>query len=282
MKHSFFKIYLIFIFAASSCTSKSLPFTSTPIEDLTLPTHVNLNTTSSPSNTQTATVFPVNTLESDLGKKQFMAFLQGSSECETPCFLGIMPDKTTINEAQNIVSHLNLILENTNRVNETKYYYLYIVLDDDMSTGVTLAVENDIVKNINIGITPNRQSKLNHANWSAYSPDTLISRYGTPSSVTFEAFGSTYPSYEMVMYFNKVNLIVYYSSRDISPEWQICPLADQMEFVNVWIGKNPDYPPPSFPASLEKATSMTMEEFAKAMTGDPNNACFELKPDMFP
>jgi len=32
---------------------------------------------------------------------------------------------------------------------------------------------------------------------------------------------------------------------------------------------------------LEEATSMTMEEFSKLMTGNPNKACLNLKVKMF-
>jgi hypothetical protein len=85
----------------------------------------------------------------------------------------------------------------------------------------------------------------------------------------------------MVMYFDAENLIVEYYSYDLGAKLQVCPPTDQMDSVRLWMGQDPQYPPLE-DVPLEKATSMTMEEFSKLMTGDPNKACFKLKPEIFP
>jgi hypothetical protein len=47
------------------------------------------------------------------------------------------------------------------------------------------------------------------------------------------------------------------------------------------MGKNPK-DPPRVAVPLEKATSMTTEEFSKLMTGNPSKACFTLNGEIFP
>jgi hypothetical protein len=46
------------------------------------------------------------------------------------------------------------------------------------------------------------------------------------------------------------------------------------------LGEDPEYPPIKG-VSLEKATAMTLQEFSQLMTGDPTNACFNLKEEFF-
>jgi hypothetical protein len=90
---------------------------------------------------------------------------------------------------------------------------------------------------------------------------------------------------DMVMRFDTVDLIVEYTGYDVIPRQKdlpkICPLTVQFDSVRLWMGKNP-YQLPREAITLETATSLTMEEFSKLMTGDPNKACFNLKEEAFP
>jgi hypothetical protein len=92
-------------------------------------------------------------------------------------------------------------------------------------------------------------------------------------------------SYAMVTYFDVVHTIIEYGiSYDMQFEnssFRICPLIDQHSGLRIWFGSNPE-DPPLRGVPLEQATSMTIEEFSKLMTGNPNNACFNLKEEAFP
>jgi len=91
--------------------------------------------------------------------------------------------------------------------------------------------------------------------------------------------GSRPPWYHMTLYFEKVDFIVAYDFGDVAPLrslLRVCPLTDHFESVSLWLGEDPEYPPFEM-VLLEEATSMTMEEFAGLMTGDSENACFNLK-----
>ena len=146
---------------------------------------------------------------------------------------------------------------------------------------VTLTIQDKVVENLRVNIHPEKQKAGVLRKWLVYSPQTLIDRYGLPSRVDFFLDRGEILSYGMVMYFDSVQLIAEYDSYELGTQLQICPLTNQIDPVRIWMGQNPQYPPfESIP--LEKATLMTMEEFSKLMTGDPNKACFELDGEMFP
>jgi hypothetical protein len=89
----------------------------------------------------------------------------------------------------------------------------------------------------------------------------------------------------MEMYFEQAKLIVQYIGANLLnvdlPKLEICPLTNQVEYIQIWMGDDPRYPPsPGVP--LEEATSLTLEEFSELMMGDPNKACFNLREEVFP
>lgn len=136
-----------------------------------------------------------------------------------------------------------------------------------------------------IYITPETPKEGVPREWSAYSPETLISRYGKPSEVGFFMDWGPRSFFDMVMAFDQVDLIVEYSGYDLIPRKKgspkVCPLSAQFESVILWMGKEPVHPP-DVGVLLEEATSLTMEEFSELMTGNPGKACLIVKGDVFP
>lgn len=193
-----------------------------------------------------------------------------------------MPGQTTLGEAQNIFIKFGLQMKFTSARGQTKFYEIDYESVDSLSVLSLLTSRNGIVENLRIYITPEKQQLGVLREWSAYSPETLIKRYGIPSKVNFFFGGAApNPSYAMDMYFDSKDLMVEYYSYNLGPNLQVCPLRNQMSSVRVWMGENPVNPPPDA-VLLEKATSLTMEEFTELMTGDPNAACFNLNIGAFP
>jgi hypothetical protein len=87
----------------------------------------------------------------------------------------------------------------------------------------------------------------------------------------------------MSIYYDALNLIVEYDGFELISleELLVCPLSMQFEYIRIWMGKEPFYPPPEG-VSLEQATTMTMAEFSQRMTGDPDQACFTLTEAVIP
>ena len=167
----------------------------------------------------------------------------------------------------------------------TDFHGIRYDFDSGMSIIVTLTVQDDLVTNLRVNISPEKYQLGVQREWLAYSPETLISRYGTPSNVEFFV-GRAAPvnTYSMVMYFDTVDMIIEYYGNDLpfnDGSFIICPLNSGFDVISIWLGANPEKPP-LVATPLEEATSISLEKFAELMTADPQNACFALREDAFP
>lgn len=234
---------------------------------------------------ETATLTPPATLDPEQAKEIIRTFLQEPIGCPTPCFLGIIPEQTTLDEVKNVFAHLGLPIWHNTFENRELYGFREYKFNDGLSISPTLIIQNEVVESLRILLHPEKQQAEISRNWLAYSPETLIKKYGSPSKVNFFVGRGPNPLYLIDIYFDNVDLIIHYDSYEIYFDKPICPLTDQMNDVRIWLGKNPMYPPNYQDAEvipLEKATTLTMEEFSKLMTGDINKACFNLKDEAFP
>ena len=74
----------------------------------TLPQTIPSTSTSTIFPTPAVTLTPNPTLETEQAREIIKAFLHDGGDCETPCFLGIFPGKSTLGEAKDIFMHLGL------------------------------------------------------------------------------------------------------------------------------------------------------------------------------
>lgn len=247
----------------------AIPSTSTP--------------TSTPRPTWTSTLTPPVTLAPLKAEETIRALVQEPLDCMAPCFWGITPGLTTLGEAKNVFIHLGMSTQNITYQGKDFYSTDYD-FESGLSITITLTVLFDprVVENLRVGIHPEKQKAGVPREWSAYSPETLIKRYGAPTRVRFWTDWGPMPFFDMVMYFEAVDLIVEYSGYIVAggigfPHF--CPLTDQFDFIRVWMGSDPQYLPFEG-TSLEQATSMTMEEFTELMTGTPSKTCFDLNEEV--
>jgi hypothetical protein len=280
-----FSLLLVIALELVGCVpagSETIPTqVKTPVSSLT-----NLPPTSTSTITSTATITPTlyPTLQPKQAKETVMAFLQEPMNCETPCFWGIMPGQTTFEEATNIFAHLGISLTHTNTRDNKDFYSFIYNLDNGLEVTPILTVQDNTVKSLQIGINDTSEMGTTRK-WTAYSPETLISRYGAPSKIDFFLGRvAPTPTHSMNLYFEKENLIVEYIGINLlntGAQLGICPLTNKVDFIGIWMGEDPHYPPsPGVP--LEEATSLTLEEFSNLMKGDPKKACFNLKEEAFP
>jgi len=234
--------------------------------------------------TQTATLTPPATLEPVQAKDSLQSLLQ-EPDCLAPCFWGVIPGKTTLGEAKNIFTHLGLGLEHTNTRDNKDFYGVIYDFDNGLSVTPVLTIQNELVKSLRVDINPEKRQAGVPREWLAYSPETLINHYGRPSRVDFfVGRGAPSVSYAMVLYFESADLIVEYGGYDVTFEktsFRVCPLIDQQDNVSIWLGENPENPPGDA-MPLEDASSITLEEFSKLMTGNSDEVCIYLKEEIFP
>jgi hypothetical protein len=265
--------------------------TSTPIPEQNttetpIPTTVRLSTsTDTPTMTltSTSTPSPVATLDPQQAEQALKAFLQKPFECETPCLLGIVPEKTTITETVKIFSHLGLQLKNMATIEGKDYFWSSYKFENGLKQSVEVIVQDSIVKNLRILINTEEYQEGAQRKWITYSPETLISQFGPPTKVTLGADFGPRPTYWMTFFYDALDLRISYEGYFTHAQeiLQICPLIDYFDFIRIWVGK-PDkrYPPSGF-YTVEEATSITTNEFIDLLTGSPEQACVELKQDVF-
>jgi hypothetical protein len=279
-------------FTLAGCGPAAPTVQPTKVEQLPTPTVISPTSTfisptftliATPIPSMSITPTPLDTLEPEKANEIIKTLLREPGDCSSPCFWGIVPGQTTVGEAGNILSHLGLQMASTTFEGKD-FSAIHYDLDSGLSIEVILTIQNDFVENFRIKINPEKQKVGVAREWLAYSPETLIKRYGMPSRVDFVADWGPGPFFAMQMYFDVADLIVQYAGNEIIPAQkgssQVCPQTVQFESVWLWMGKNPVYPPGKG-VPLEKATSMTMEEFSKLMSGDPNHACFIFYGDVF-
>jgi hypothetical protein len=228
------------------------------------------------------TLMSLPTLNSDQAKETIQALLKESADCLAPCFWGITPSKTTLEEAKQNLAHLGIRPQYTNTLDNKEYYDSSYTFDYGLSISLLLATKDGVVQNLVVNITPELQQTGVPRGWLAYSPETLIARYGIPSQAGIVVDTGPRTFFAMDIYFDKFDLVIQYAGYGlVASDTRICPLIEQFESVRVWLGKNPENPPGKA-VPLEEATSLTMEEFSALMADSPEKACFNLKAEAFP
>ncbi len=227
----------------------------------------------------------VDTLEPVLARATIEPLLQAPMNCEVPCFWGIIPGKTSFDEARIFFSQLGFTpFEGTVRSFPSSGMYFYTIEYDTGSghpSRVTLYIINNMVEGIIVNPDIPEPLEGSPRQWIAYSPETLITRYGSPSRVEFTIDWQQSITINMIMYIDASDLIVSYFGIDMNP-WLFCPLTDTFYAVRLWMGQTPPYTPLSERVPLEEATSLTMDQFTQLMLGSPDQACFALNADAFP
>ncbi|MEA3440385.1 MAG: hypothetical protein U9R58_08890 [Chloroflexota bacterium] len=273
-----------------SCTTRKSKLTATNITQPTTVTSLPASASPTVLSTRPATTSPSPTLTPPptlLPEQAEDTIRKMIQEPTAPCFWEICPGQTTLEEAVNIFTHLGLYVERTNTRDGKEYYYVTSSLESDLGFDTLLIIQDGVVKTLELYIDPETEQEDVPREWLAYSPETLIRHYGTPSMLDFSVSGGPRSGYIIVMYFDEVDLIVEYISfkdsyQKTTNSFRLCPLTDQFWSIHIWLGKHPeDIPNPGI--ILGDATSMTLEEFSELMIGYADDACIDIPRDvMFP
>lgn len=292
-------LVLIPILILAGCVPVSPTIQPTQKMDLPSPTYLPATNTISPSSSKTPTITEtlsptatqtlIITLEPESVKETMQPLLHNPMNCTVACFLGITPGKTYLNEVRDFFNPLGLTHKEGTDPKSGKYVYS-VAYESSIGrdSSVIFFTSNGLVENIIVMPEIRIQNEGGLREWIPYSPETLIKKYGEPSLVDFILVWGQNNSTEidMIMYFNDVNLIIFYQENNIVHDHShspiLCPLIAQFEHIELWMGPNPPLLPSFDANSLEVATSLTMDQFTQLMLGDPKQACFTIKGEVFP
>lgn len=290
-------LFLILLLVFAGCG----PISSTiqPTQELIIPSQTNLQATDTVAPTSTPTLAVTETPSPTATRthlatsdpksmeETIQSLLQDPMNCMVPCFWGIVPGKTSMDEARAFFSHLGFrAFEGTDQNSGRYFYTIAYESGFGRDSYVTLHPNNNRITNIIVNPEITKQKDGIPREWAAFSPETIIQKYGQPSHVDFYLAWPGGGGSEIIMnlYFDKVDLIVQYTGENLFPSSnhspRLCPLIAPFDYVRLWLGPNPPHPPLAGIA-LEQATSLTMEQFTQLMLGNQQHACFTLKGDVF-
>lgn len=266
--------------------------TKLPVTDTVFPTltpTLTVAETFSPTATQTLLA----TLDPKSVKETAYPLLQDPMNCAAPCFWGITPGNTSMDKTRAFFGPLGFIhREGTDPNSGRDFYSVAYESNIDRDSYVTFYTSTSLVENIVVTPEITKQIEGSPRDWIAFSPETLIKKFGEPSRVEFALDRGPNFVIVMIMYFYDIDLIALYSGYNMIPDRphspQLCPLTAPFDHVRLWMGPNPPDPPLTGSPDplekgipLEKATSLTIDQFTQLMLGDSQQACFVVNGDSF-
>jgi hypothetical protein len=287
------KVWLISIsLMLVSCSSKAvgtpIPTQHFPIIEPTSPTLPSRTLVFTPTIVLTETPTPTNTLTPpptlslELSEHEVRNLMRNDTACKPPCFLGVVPERTTRGELENVLQRFRL----SPAIYEDIVYNIYNYSDNDIPPHTQFFINDGLVNSIKIDI-----EQVNEFEWSLFSPASVVERFGAPSFVTFGLQVIHEPTltpwkawYLMTFYYDDLDFIIQYGLPEIRLDELItvCPNKDDFEYTRIWLGKNPDHPPrKSLDGPLEEVTSFTLESFREYLLLGAG-ACFYLKASAIP
>ncbi|MEK6751780.1 MAG: RNA-binding protein [Chloroflexota bacterium] len=273
-----------------SCTSVNIPTATTTKKLPETDTTINQTPTITFTPFVTRTLEPVATttslpvLSQQISESEIKELLQNDVVCKLPCFLGIIPEKTTVEELKNIFNHFGLPLHDYE--GKGRAYAVEKFPNSDIPPSVVFHLSKGLVKSMRVSLYQSNQFE-----WSIYSPSAILQRFGTPSNVTFELDVIHEPTstpwkawYHMTFFYDDLDLIIWYHRPEIRLDKfiTVCPNKDDFQGAVLGLGKSSYYPPsPDEVGLLEEVTSFTLESFKEYLLLGPG-ACFYLKRDSIP
>jgi hypothetical protein len=218
-------------------------------------------------------------------------FLKKGNDCQLPCFINIIPNQTTIDEAIGSIKQLGYNLEKIESSNNDEFYTTNIGVENKkMSMNIRIWEEENIVKNIDVYINLYWLNELpDPKDWQALSIANILKIYGKPSNIGFflnfphePGFPSNTAWYDVVINYENIDLTIIYSHglTIASDMIDICPATDQFESISIYLGRNPRYSP-GMGTPLQKVSSLNIEEFINLFSQSSETSCILISKQAF-
>jgi hypothetical protein len=242
-----------------------------------------------PGNTElplpTNTHPPFTTLNPEIVIKTMQPLLEDPFNCSVPCFMGITPGKTTIEQVKAFYGPLGFRQrEGKANINTDKQYYS-VGYEDVIkrNSNVTFLYTNSIIENIEITPEIPKPKEGVPREWTGYSPETFIRKYGQPSRVEFAVDWDPIITVTMILFYDDLHLVALYSGFGMYQghphSIRLCPLTAPFDYIGFYLGPKSGNPPLFSSVPLEKATSLTVDQFAQLLIQNPRDACITLNGD---
>lgn len=215
--------------------------------------------------------------------------LKTNGDCKFPCFWGIHPDITGYDELYSVIDYLGgYRYETSDASNQINVFTSFrLEKNDGVRVEFAAVLQDDIVKNMKIGLLNLYSSEVSLEDWPAYNLDKVQSIYGPPDGVELGfAQISNAIWFVVTLKYETVSTVIEFTAG--APEGDkystpdsvlFCPKEISFDTVTLYLG---NYPFNTIPSGLPllKGTGLTEQEFHKLFTDNPS-ACLILNRKAF-
>lgn len=278
-------IAVILLIAVASCTQKTTQQPNLVVAKTATPTVYIISTSTSANNFPRP---PIPTLSIDAEQK--MIELLHLSDCNLPCYMGITPGKTKLEDAKLMLESLDAVSFGES-INGASQEVVYMIRFDDTSIDPTnsptqdqmvlydlnLTAINDVVQQIRIWILARGLSQKFQDYWSRYSPKSVFLQVGMPDEI-YTLHGS------LALVYKKLGIINVYSS--FWKNGKLCPKAESYEFDRRFEITNKDSPIEIYSENenaiqilwqpIEESLGISIQEFYNQIIKD-DSVCFDIE-----
>lgn len=265
----------------ASTTLTILPFvTSAPPLTAVIPLK-------SPVTSKTKTPFP--TVSSTEAESRFLELLHPSTYCLLPCWWGINPGYSKVEDIQKFsdILHIN-----------AKDYTLF--------SDISFFDDQNIITHISIEVDGFYNPAAFKAIWEEYTPEQIVIEYGQPTRIWLDNFydqtGPPYASprdYGLWLFYDTLGFVIIYEGQvEIKPNYQICPTFDANGNLLPYVGIFLQSPYSQIPLedfvgeyggirssilSLEDAIGVTNQKFyERFIQSKDGSVCFDTPQEIWP
>jgi len=271
--------------SSSTTTPSTIPLTSTLEIEKTATATQRPTWTLSPTPILWVDWTPLPDLTSDKARENLRNLLETNGGCDLPCWWGITPGITTIDQTVNILNTISTSMSVKEEVGEVTYLEITFPVPDGypMFNGQSYVFENNISKII----------EASASGVTSFQMKNVLNQYGLPSQVMFmginsRSFGGKYLFSIDLIYMEKAMLLHYTFEVSATEEYfHICPRYEDAGSVIIW-DKNMNLTIYDLNKHLlthefdwtwskppEKAINLSIEEFVETMIDDSQSGCFD-------
>lgn len=282
-------ITFILLFTITSCEQNA----DNTIQEIrtSIPTSIPTSTTVVLLPSATSTPVPEPTKTPILDKNEFtLELIETNNGCKLPCWWGITPNQTKWSEVKSFLGSFSII--NTRKTPDWFVYLVRSPTDEQISNTreiwSTIAVQNDIVKEVEVVAFNEKTYYLNNFMQSTGKPDSiLISSYSSDAGLS-----KGIVPLSIALYYPKLGILALYSSRastsgntitacfEASPHlflWSPDSSGKySLEYFLSWDKNNTPY------LSIEKSTNLTIETFYEKYSNTKGELCLQTPRDLWP
>lgn len=260
------------------------PSPSRTISPTTTPTQVS---------TQLPTISPIITpliLSHDEIQARLRDYLVNNGNCKTPCFFGIEPSKTTLDQ---VMQQFSPIFGKSG-IEQDPYskgliYSKGFSVGDYITGEIILGFKNNIVDWIDSSIHNLDKEAVQPSEWSGFSIRKILQMFGVPSKI---AFFIDYPHepvtnpgivYSYLMFFNEYKVVIYHQGgwMPYNKTYHICLAQEKPNYIRFWF--NTDRSGPfAEGVELSQATKLSNQDFYNMyIQEESENECVDLNANAF-